>query len=325
MEKIKFSNRPTMQVLRKGFKLKQNKAKIEKGINPFEIKNNTSSKVRLELNWDDILNERLVEMEIVDEVFFNGKKVYLFRKPYFIPKFSQYYACKIESPDNYYLVELIEMLLFLNPNPDHLMRKKITECILQKFTLHIKKESQVKIGHYAFEPVLDYEEVLGMVNTMGNLKNNKSFISPHEETIMYGEVYFTKGEKISLRTCLRNENASKYYESAIYTAIQVLIKSNSDVKINLARLHEQKKIIKFNSEIYASAKLISNVISEANKLIIKNHNKVAIFNSQNQKEKYNIFLSLDNPTLDCIVSYCKVSKRDASKFKRIKKNQAHNV
>lgn len=325
MGNIKFSNRHTMQILRKGSGLQQNETKIEKQINPFVIKKNTSNIVRLNLKWDDIFNNGLIERGVVDEVFFNGKKIYLFRYPYFIPEFRQYYACKVESPNNYYLTELIEMLLFLNPNPDCLMKKKITECILQKFTLHIKTESKVKIGSFTTMPVLTFEEIYLLVDTMTKINNNKSYKPPHKETVMYGESYFTKSEKISLKANLRNINACKHYKSAIYDAIQVLIKINPDVKISYASLEKIEVIKKFGSDTYASAKLIGSIITEENKIIIEKHNERAIFNSEIKKEKYNKFSLMVNPTLDNIVANCYVSRRDAKEFKKIKRSLAYNI
>jgi len=317
MENLIFNVRPTLRALRKGYEacnLKYNKNK-----QPFVIKRNTSSKVRLNLKWDDIYNDTLLEQGFADEVFFKRKKIYLFSEPYYVPDFSQYYAKKVENPDNGYLEELIFGLLFLNPNPDHLMKLKITECILQKFTEHHKVKSKVKEGEFVYVPILIFDEVLEMVKYLSIIKIlQKIYTPPHSKTVMYGANYISKEDKIAFRSALRRQGDRKYYKKAISEAINELIKNEPDVKISYGRLESINMIKKFNTNKYASAKLIRSVLSDSNKRIINKHNETAHFSKVKQKEKFNKLVFMDSPTLDEIVKHCKVSKRDAMRFKKLK-------
>lgn len=322
MENLIFNIRPTLLALRKGYKA--NNFKHFEKTQPINIKTNTSSKVRLNLKWDDIINDTLLVQGVVNELFFKRKKIYLFREPYYVPDFRQYFAKKVESPDNWYLEELILGLLFLNPKPDHLMKQKITGCILLKFTEHHKVESKVKPGQFVYVPVLNFEEILVLVSFMANSKLLKKHYNPTRfETVMYGNNYLDKGEKIAFRSALRMHGAKIYYKKAINEAIKVLIENNPDVKISFAQLESIRIIKKFNTNEYATAKLIRSVITYRNNRIIAKHNAKAKFSNVTKKEKYKKFCLMDSPTLDEVVKHCQISRRDAMVFRKLIKEQTN--
>lgn len=316
--KIKFSSRPLMQLLRKGYKAERKILKVEKSKNPFKIKENWTTTVRLELKWNDIFHSNLLEAEIVDEVYFKNKKFYLFKGAYYAPCFREYYARKVDKYEYSYLKDLIEMLLFLNPNPTMLLQAKIAECILQKFTLGNEVKSNVKRGEYTTKPVLEKEKVLNLVEEMAKEKLYLHYKPLHMHSVMYGNQYFTREEKISLMSNLRSLEAHAYYHPTITKAIDALIVKEPTVKFSFKELENLRLIIKFNSYKYATAKLIKNNLSEEHKIIIQQHDKKALFNKVEVKEKYKLFELMQNPTLDEIVKNCKVSRTDAVRFRKLK-------
>jgi len=317
-EKIKFSKRPLMQLLRKGYEVCGKMPKVTKSGNLFKIKENTTTTVRLELKWADIIHDDLLVAEVVDEVFFKNKKVYLFKHLFYAPSFRQYYASKVESLDNNYLIELIEMLLFLNPNPTMLLQSKIAECILQKFTARYKVKSKVKKGEFTTLPILEKEDVLILVEDMAKEKVQIWYRPLHEHNVMYGDQYFTREEKISLKSNLRSLNAQAFYFPIITKAINVLIAKEPKVKINFKALEKLEIIKKYNSEKYATVKLIRSNLSDEHKTIILTHNKKALFAKVEMKEKYELFNLMQSPTLDEVVKHCQISRTDAMKFKKLK-------
>ena len=319
--KIKFSSRPLMQLLRKGYKAERKILKVEKSKNPFKIKENWTTTVRLELKWNDIFHSNLLEAEIVDEVYFKNKKFYLFKGTYYAPCFRKYYVRKVDEYEFSYLKDLIEMLLFLNPNPTMLLQAKIAECILQKFTLGNEVKSKVKRGEYTTKPVLEKEKVLNLVEEMAKDKLYLDYKPLHMHSVMYGCQYFSKGEKISLMSNLRSLKAHAYYHPIITKAINLLIVKEPTIKFSFKELEKLKLIKKFNSYKYATAKLIKNNLSEEHKIIIQKHNDKALFNKLEIKEKYELFNLMQEPTLDEVVKHCQISRTDAMKFRKLKKEQ----
>ncbi len=80
-------------------------------------------------------------------------------------------------------------------------------------------------------------------------------------------------------------------------------------------------IKKFNTNKFATAKLIRSVATDDNKKAIEKHNLTAVFKSLATNHKYQQFSLMENPTLDEIASQCKVSRRDAMAFRKLNKEQ----
>tara|TARA_R110000772_G_scaffold27361_20_gene69674 strand:- start:1499 stop:2410 length:912 start_codon:yes stop_codon:yes gene_type:complete len=287
----------------------------------FYIVKNTSGKVRDKLCIEDIYipNEEIAigfGLITVEEI--NEEKVLWFKEPVRIPKFNKFYASRINSVSDPYLFELIKRIVYLNPLPDFLMVKKITEFIVLRFSRMVNAESEVKLGEYLYKPVLTFEEIEPIVKAYTSSRGAKDYEPDNEVPILFERnSKFTREEKISILAEYRGYLVKDKLESVIHTAAEHLIDKQEYLKVTNSKIQETGIVETHRGK--ASIKTISKYIAPRTKKIIGDHNEVAYFATQNAFDKYKQFLELEeNLTLDEMASKLQASKSTIIEFKELK-------
>ena len=287
------------------------------------IKPNTSGKVREVLCLEDVYIEDysivegfgLVKTEIIDD-----EKVLWFKDPIRIPKFNMFYASRIRSVDDPYLVELIRRLLYINPKPDALMVKKLTEFIVMRFSKMVPKESQVKVGEIVFLPVLTFEEVETVVRACKNSKAlmDGGYVPDNEVPVLFQRnSKLTRGQKITIMSEYRGYMVTEKMESIIHTATEHLIDTKEYLKITKSRIRETG-IVETNKGV-ASVNTISKYIAPRTKKVIEDHNHTAPFKTQNTEDLYREFLKLpEHQTITWYSQALECSNSTIIEFKKLK-------
>jgi len=289
----------------------------------FKIRKNTTGKVRLKLCIEDVEfrdKEVLEGFGLITKVYFNDmedENVLYFANPFHVPKFNKFYASRIKTITDPYLKELIQRILYLNPHPDKLMIKKITECIILQFSVIEMRESQVSSKEIAV-PVLRFEEVEPIVVFL--VAEQKSFYKypDNQDIVMFHrDSKFSPVQKMRIKAICRGEAVKERMESAIHIAAEHLIDVEVFVKITAPRIENTKMVVR-NGNI-TPAKTIRKYMGERTKRVIEEHNSYAPFKSEKSADKYKEFLALDhiNMSLDEMVYKLGVSKSRAVEFRRM--------
>ena len=123
----------------------------------YQITKNKSGKVRDRLCLEDIgfTEWKMAEgFGLVKLLVIDDERVLWFKDGIRVPKFNKFYASRISDTSDPYLYELIQRLLYLNPYPDKLGIKKLTEFIVLRFSRMEMRESEV-LDKKVPKPVLD--------------------------------------------------------------------------------------------------------------------------------------------------------------------------
>lgn len=291
-------------------------------MNPyFEIKPNKSGRVRTNLCLEDVHFPNfnvLVEfgLIIVDDSL--GENVLVFKEPFRVPRFNRFYASRIKAIEDPYLYNCIRRLLYLNPNPDKLMIKKLTEFILLHFTAMEMVESEVRMGHLVPKPVLQFSEVEAAVTSLAMLQNDSDYIPDNEDSVMFKrESSIAKEDKIRLRAYYRANQVKELLERAIHTVAEHLIEAQEQIKVTHTRIESTKMVTTKKGP--ASVRTIRKYMSERTRRIIEEHNSYAPFATETTMEKYYCYLSMDEEsTLTEISESLDISRSTASQFRRIR-------
>jgi hypothetical protein len=288
----------------------------------FKIIPNTSGKVRLNLALEDIVfpqEDVVTGFDLIMKEDYRGEKYVVFKEPFRMPRFNKFYGSRIKSAGDPYLVELIHRVLYLNPNPDYLLKKKIVEVILMRFTKLEIRESKVKMGEMIPLPVITFEEVAAVLGVVASKEYD--FVPDNEDTIMfYRDSIIPKKEKIKLRAYYRANLVKKLLSSAIHTVAEHLIESQDEVKVSHTRIEDTKMVT--TSKGPASVRTIRKYMSDRTLRIVDEHNDSAPFASDISKEKFYCYMGLPIETsLNEISESLQVSKSTATAFKKLRVNQ----
>ena len=289
----------------------------------FKINPNRSGKVRDTLciedihidEWDIIAGFGLIIKEEYD-----GEVVLVFKNPYRVPRFNQFYASRIKSVEDPYLLEVVRRLLYLNPLPDGLLKKKITEYIVLKFSKLEMKPSKVKPTEMIATPVLTFEGVHAVVCQGAIRRGVTEYLPDNEDSVMYlRQSNLSKNFKIKLRAYYRAHMIKDLLESAIHTVTEHLMEHRTEIKVTDTRIEDTKLVTTDNGKS-ASVRTIRKYMSPRTKRVVALHNEVAPFKSETTQEKYNCFLELDSGvSLEFISESLQISKSTASEFRKYKK------
>lgn len=257
------------------------------------ITRNKTGKIREKLCFEDIEvphMEVLIGFEMIGiEHTKYGEAYVWFKEPIRVPNFKKFYASRIKSVTDPYLIELIERLLYLNPKPDALGIKKIVEHIILRFSKIEMKESKVKMGEFIATPILKFEEVEAVVKTVINLKSEYS--PDREVSVLFKrESELSKGEKISISHRHRSSMAKAKMESVIHTAAEILIEQKELITVNNSRIRSTE-LVRTEKGV-SSLNTISKYMADRTKRVIQEHNSIAPFKSEKAQRMYEKYLQL---------------------------------
>ena len=289
----------------------------------FEILPNKSGTVRTTLCIEDVkfLDIKVLKgFELIKVDDSMGESVIIFKEPYRVPKFNIFYASKIKSVSDPYLKEAVARLLYLNPNPDFYLIKKLTEFILMRFSAIEMVESPIKIGMESPKPVLTFDEVENFIRIYSSV--GSEYEPDNEDSIMfYRESGIAKADKIRLRAFYRANMVKDLLEKAIHTVAEHLIEAQNQIKITDTRIESTKMVSTKRGP--ASVKTIRKYMSDRTRRIMQEHNNIAPFSTQASLEKFQQFLDMpEESSLTAISEELQVSRSTAASFKQLRESNA---
>lgn len=278
-----------------------------------------SDKIRLHLCIEDVdvhNLEVLTQFGVVSKNLFKEEWFYIFHMGYPLPYFNVFFASKIKSISDPYLLTLVERLYFLNPGntPENL--KRITSFILMNFTVTKPVESEVTNTIIQI-PVITFEELFPVIQLLVKSTQVLTYVPNTEKVVMYSKnCTFSKGDKISINAKARAGVIEKYYSSAIHHAAEFLNENEMYLKITDVRIQETDLVVKNNVPV--SVKTINRYMSQRTKELIKEMNSVKPFKTKVSFEKYCKFTELPaDMSADEIASVLNVSKSTVQEFRAI--------
>lgn len=292
-------------------------------MNLFRIKENHENYVRTTLCIEDVeLKDITVMREFglmtVDSL--GQQEYYVFKDAFKVPRFNVFYASRIKGVDDPYLGQAIMRLLYLNPNPPVLLRRKITEFIVKMFSAYTKVESEVLMGAELEKPVLTWEEVhqsMAVIIGSGVMENYEP--DSEDFVLFHRDDKLSKSDKILVRGAIRRTAATEYFRKAIHTATEYLIDSESMVKLSHTRLKETDMILTGNG--LASVQTIRKYMNPSTKRVFDEHNQWAPLRSNFSYGKYKEFVALDKGlSADEQAAALKVSKSTIMEYRKIFQN-----
>jgi hypothetical protein len=286
------------------------------------IKPNKSGKVRTSLCAEDIEVDRMsimIEFGFITLGDMDGESFLVFKEPILIPKFNKFYASRIKSAKDPYLEEVIRLLYYLNPYPDALMRKKMVEFIILRFSRIEMRPSKVKSSELIAAPMLSFEEVEGALNMYMLMNNGKYTPSTGVYVLFSRDSKFTLQVKRQIQAMARTTKVHAHLSAAIHIVAEHLMDEFETVKITTTKIEGTKLVVTDRGP--ASIRSISKYMSDATKRDIDDHNVGAQFKSYLTAIKYEDFLRLppDVP-LEKVAADLKISKGRAVEFKRLRNN-----
>lgn len=261
-----------------------------------EISKNTSGKVRDRLYMEDIQVNHMdvaVGFGLVNIEFIGEEAYAWFKEPIRVPSFSKFYSSRIKSVSDPWLLELIRRLLYLNPSPDKLMVKKITEFIILRFSAFTMEESKVKAGEVISTPVLKFETVEPVVQTaVTHWEILDQEYEPDAEVIVLfsKDSKLSKEDKMSISVKHRSELVKQKMESVIHNVAEILIEKKKMLTVNNSRI-KNTGLVKTKRGV-ASLNTIGKYMAARTLRVIEEHNSIAPFKTEKTQELYLKFSKL---------------------------------
>lgn len=288
----------------------------------FKIKENLTRKVRTSLSVNDVKfvsEEMFLQLGLIEKVPVDAEEVYVFKEPFRVPKFNYLYGSKIKGYNDPYLAEAIQALLYLNPNPEVFLRRKIAEFIVFSFSTTVKVESEIKIGEFKEQAVLTYEDVLKMMEVIIASGTMEFWQPDTQDYVMYKQgSSIPRHAKIRLKQELRRMKSVEYFENAIHDATEYLIEEEAMLKITHSSIRDTQKVVGPKGPV--SNQTIKKYMSPRTQRVLSRHNKWAPFKSKTTHDKYAIYLHSCDKTasLDDIAYKTSVSKSTAVQFRELR-------
>jgi len=287
----------------------------------FRVLQNRSGQVRTTLHIEDVLIpkfETMLEFELVSIMAFQDEDFLILKDAIPVPKFNKFYASRIKSSKDPYLYEVIQLLLYLNPVPNYVLRKKLVEFIILRFSKMEMKPSQVKMDELIATPVLSFEEVQQVLNLCLIVEKKDPVIPTGVYVLFSQNSRYTKEVKISIHADIRELKIRNHLSSAIHIVAEHLMDTYDKVKITTSKIENTKMVTTKKGP--ASIRSISKYMSPATRTAIEDHNIGASFKSYITFEKYERFLELDanNDSLERTASVLETSKSTVLDFRKIK-------
>jgi len=284
----------------------------------FRIAPNKSGKVRVNLCMEDIYVDQfdtMVEFGLIKTEYFREESFTLLKEAIPVPKFNKFYASRIKSTRDPYLNEVITLLLYLNPMPDLLLRKKLVEFIIMRFSKMEMRPSQVKSTELTATPVLNFRDVESALNMCIVMGIDEPLITTGVYVLFSRESMYSRETKMRIHSEIRELKVKNHLASAIHIVAEHLMDSFDKVKITTSKIENTKMVTTKKGP--ASIRSISKYMSEATKRDISDHNVGAEFKSYRAFEKYERFLEIEGGSLDRTAKELGVSKSTVIEFKRI--------
>jgi hypothetical protein len=272
-------------------------------------------KVRVQLCPEDVVVNDVFESAGLVTKYYDGKRLILvFAQPFATPSFKRFYASRIQSSTDPYLLDLCQRILYLNPKPKPLMVKKITEFIILRFSQMVMRPSKIQQDRLMPTPILTFEAVEPVVYAA--MQTMTDYTPDNTDVIMFprgGDML--KGDKISWRASHRRSILQGFMSEAIHQAAEILIEDKEWLKLTHTRI-EDSKLVQVKGEL-APVRQIRKFMSDRTKRVIDDHNESAPFKSEHTHDNYKKFLELPPGTLDQNAHMLGVSKSTILKFKHI--------
>jgi hypothetical protein len=285
-----------------------------------EIKPNTSGKVRTSLCIEDIQVDRMdimLEFGFISKEVMNEETFWVFKDPVLIPKFNKFYASRIKDSKDPYLEEVIRLLVYLNPMPNALLRKKIVEFIILRFSRIEMRPSQVRIDALVPTPILTFEEVSAALNIYVVMNTGEYKPTTGVYVLFSKDSFYEAHTKRNIHAMARYAKIHAHMSSAIHIVAEYLMDEFEKVKITTSKIESTKLVVSKNGP--ASIRSITKYMSTATKRDIADHNVGAEFKSYITAVKYEDFLRLPaDISLDSMVDKLSISKGRAVEFKKIR-------
>ena len=289
-----------------------------------EITRNTSGKVRDRLCMEDVF---ILEWEVLEGFGLagiemaegSGEEFLWFKESVRVPKFNKFYASRITSVKDDYFVELVNMLLYLNPKPDQLGIKKLTEFIILRFSKMQMQESQVKVGEQIAKPVLTFEDVEPAVSLLATMVQD--YVPDNETPVLFSrDSKLTREQKTSIVARYRGQQVKERLEGAIHIAAEHLIDTKEYLKITNSKLKNTGMIT--TSKGVASLNTIGKYMGGRTRRIIGSHNEAAPFKSEKTRVLFKKFLMMpEGSTLHEVCVKLSVSKSTVLEFRKLAENE----
>jgi len=213
-----------------------------------------------------------------------------------------------------------KMLLYLNPNPDKLLRKKICEFIVLRFSQLEMRPSNIKSTEMVSMPVLTFEMVEAALSIVYVTEDNaeKKYYPKTGVFILFSKnSKYSKGDKISIHAQSRSQAIVGHLSSAIHIAAEHLIDTQEFMKITNTKI-EDTKLVRTHRGV-ASLRMIAKYMKDDTKEIIADHNAAAPFPTTRTMKKYKEFLAIEEgKSLSEITTALSISKSTAVEFKNLK-------
>jgi len=288
-----------------------------------KIKPNKTGKVRTNLCAEDVSIPKLaamIEFEMISMPTLNGENFLVFKEPIPVPKFNKFYASRIRDVKDPYLQELFRALLYLNPSPDLLLRKKIVEFVVMRFSKMEMKPSKVKMDVLTATPILTFEKVEAAFNMYIAMDTAEYAPTTGVYVLFSRTSLFSRETKMQIHRDVRATTVKVHLSSAIHIVAEHLMDTYEQVKITTSKIENTKMVT--TSKGPASVRSISKYMSEATKKDISDHNVGATFKSYGTFAKYQAFLEHKDPdaSLDRIASELGISKSTVMEFKTVRNN-----
>lgn len=292
-----------------------------------EISKNTSGKVRDKLcmhdvyipEWEVLAGFGLVGISTatyVDENMQTIKEDFLwFKESVRIPKFNKFYASRISSIKDPYFTELVKRLLYLNPNPDKLLIKKLTEHVILRFSRMEMKDSEVKIGETIAMPVLKFEDVEPAISLLSMMEYD--YEPDNEIPVLFNrESKIPREVKISIIAKHRGAQVKDKLEGAIHIAAEHLIDKREYLKVTNSRIKDTGLVE--TSRGVASINTITKYIGGRTRKIIDEHNDIAPFKTEATEKAYEEFLTISDKSVAYIANELEISNSTVLMFRKLK-------
>ena len=285
------------------------------------VKPNKSGKVRTNLCAEDVSIPKLatmIEFEMISMPSLNGEQFLVFKEPIPVPKFNKFYASRIRSVNDPYLQELFKALLYLNPSPDLLLRKKIVEFIVMRFSKMEMKPSQVRMHTLIATPILTFEKVEAAFNMFMVMHAGTYEPTTGVYVLFSNASFLSKETKMQVHRDVRAATVKVHLSTAVHIVAEHLMDTYEQVKITTSKIENTKMVT--TSRGPASVRSITKYMSEATKRDINDHNVGASFKSYGTFTKYQAFLEHADPedSLDKVAVDLGISKSTAVEFKRVR-------
>lgn len=268
-------------------------------------------------NWQGLIEVGLLEVLSVPLDDGSMEEVYLFKDPIRVPDFKVYYASSIKQATDPYLSAAITRLLYLNPDPDKLLQKRIVEGVLARFIHKVEVESEVLSGTKLI-PCLTFDQVNSVLQTI-LLTDYKAYEPISDRRIFFKrDSKIPKNVKISISLQARSNTVKELIDTLIHETAQYLEEREQLKYITSSRISKESSKLTLHK--------VNKYSSPRTKQFIEEANKTRFFKTDKSAEKFVKYLELRETGLNKKDACEKLGVSDSTKieFARIESTLTNN-